>query len=305
MKLYCAFLSALILLAPVVAEPAWFAPDAASKRALESALDAAQKSNHRLTVMYDGSWCTLCAEAHESAAADAEVTNLVRSGYEFVRVKTEDSAGLAQFAAQSLHVKLEKENGLLIAVLDKDGTPRVTWTAGRLTEKGHISVAKLKAQLSEFLIGAPAEEVYRTALASVPEGKAGWVEFRADWCGWCKKMEQLFQQSDASPVLAKYYKMIAVDTEKNAGAGQLAKSLGAPQGIEGGIPWFALVDAKGKALITSEGPKGNIGYPDSDVEVAHFLAMLKATAPGITAGELDTITGTIQALKPKRPAGSH
>ena len=98
--------------------------------------------------------------------------------------------------------------------------------------------------------------------------------------------------------------MIAVDTEKNAGAGQLAKSLGAPQGIEGGIPWFALVDAKGKALITSEGPKGNIGYPDSDVEVAHFLAMLKTTAPGITAGELDTITGTIRALKPKRPAGS-
>ena len=29
----------------------------------------------------------------------------------------------------------------------------------------------------------------------------------------------------------------------------------------GGIPWFAILDAQGKALATSDGPRGNIGYP--------------------------------------------
>ena len=34
-------------------------------------------------------------------------------------------------------------------------------------------------------------------------------------------------------------------------------------GVDGGIPWFAVVDADGKVLANSEGPKGNIGYPDT------------------------------------------
>jgi len=304
MKPCCLILSALACMASVAAEPAWFAPDAASKQALETALAAAQKSNHRLLVMYDGSWCTLCAEAHDAAAADADVPGLVRAGYEFVHVTTDDSAGLAKFASAALDVDLKKDSRLLLSVLESDGSPRVAWTARRLTENGRFSVTKLKAQLAEFTLGAPAEEVYRSGLAALPEGKIAWVEFRADWCGWCKRMEQLFGQTDVSPVLARYYKIVTIDTEKNQGAGELAKSLGAPHGVEGGIPWFALVDAKGKPIVTSEGPKGNIGFPGTKEELAHFRTMLKTTAPGITGKELDTIFDALQALTPK-PAAHH
>jgi thiol-disulfide isomerase/thioredoxin len=306
-KIYRTFLAALALVAPVVAQPNWFAPDAASKQSLADALAAAQKSNHRLLVLYDGSWCTLCADVHSAAMADPDVPELVHSGYEAVHVTVDDFAGLAQFAQQSLHTKLNQANALLISVLDKDGSVLATLTASRLLDNGHLSTAKLKAQLSEFTIGPPAGEVYRTALASLPAGKTGWVEFRADWCSWCKKMEKFFQASDAAPVLAKYYQVISIDTEKNPGADELAKSLGAPKGIDGGIPWFAAVDAKGKVLATSEGPKGNIGYPDSEVEVAHFLSVMKTTAPGITAGELDIVANTIKAMKAKPAAttGNH
>jgi hypothetical protein len=66
-----------------------------------------------------------------------------------------------------------------------------------------------------------------------------------------------------------------------------------------GIPWFAVVDAQGKVLATSEGPKGNIGYPDTEVEVAHFLSVLKSTAKGISPGEVETVANTIKALKAK------
>jgi thiol-disulfide isomerase/thioredoxin len=308
MKIHRTVLAALFLAAPAGAQPKWFAPDAASQQSLADSLAAAQKSNHRLLVMYAGSWCNLCDEVHGLAMSDPDVPKLVHSGYELAHVTVEDFAGLTQFAQQTLHAKLDKSNALLISVLEPDGGVVATLTAGRLMDSGHLSAAKLKAQLSEFLIGAPASEVYRTALASLPDGKAGWVEFRADWCGWCKKMEKFFGATDAAPVLAKYYTVIAIDTEKNRGADELAKSLGAPEGVEGGgIPWFAAVDPKGKVLATSEGPKGNIGYPDSDVEVAHFMTVMKTTARGITADELDTIANTIKALKAKdAPAtGNH
>jgi len=305
MKIYCMLLAALAV-APAAAEPTWFAPGAAGKQSLVDALAAAGKSNHRLIVIYDGSWCTLCTELHNLAMTDPDVLSLVHSGYEVVRLKTDDSTGFARFASDALHQPLDKANGLLTTVLEKDGSLLATWTAGLLMEDGHVSAAKLKTRLSEFLPGAPADEVYRTALASMPDGKVGWIEFRADWCGWCKKMEKFFADSHAAPVLAKYYKVVAIDTQKNPGADQLAKSLGAPKGTGGGIPWFAAVDAKGKVLATSEGPKGNIGYPDTDLEVAHFMSVMKATAQGITSSELDTIANTIKELKPKATTtGNH
>jgi hypothetical protein len=215
MKIYCMLLAALAVAPAWAAEPTWFAPDAASKQSLEDALATAKKSNHRLIVIYDGGWCTLCTEVHNGAMADPDLLGLVHSGYEVVRVKTDDSTGFPRFASEALHQPLDKANGLLITVLEKDGSVLATWTAGRLMADGHFSAAKLKQQLSEFLVGAPADEVYRTALASMPNGKAGWVEFRADWCGWCKRMERFFGDSKAAPVLAKYYQVITIDTEKN------------------------------------------------------------------------------------------
>ena len=42
-----------------------------------------------------------------------------------------------------------------------------------------------------------------------------------------------------------------------------------------GIPWFAILDAQGKPLATSDGPGGNIGYPGKPQGIDHFLAMVK------------------------------
>ena len=32
-------------------------------------------------------------------------------------------------------------------------------------------------------------------------------------------------------------------------------------GLNAGIPWMVILDTDGKELISSDGPKGNIGYP--------------------------------------------
>ncbi|MGA3236691.1 MAG: thioredoxin domain-containing protein [Bryobacteraceae bacterium] len=295
--MFRALVVALTFAASAAAQPKWFAPDEPSRLSLAEALASAQKSNHRLIVVYDGSWCTHCAELHTAAMADPDVPNLVHSGYEITMVKTDNVDDLARFAKETLHAKLDKSDGLLITILDKDGSLLTTLTAARVMDKGQLAPAKLKAQLSEFLISIPADQVYRQGLASLPAGKAAWVEFRADWCGWCKKMESFFQASEAAPVLARYYSVVTIDTEKNEGSDALARKLGASKGVDGGIPWFAVVDADGKVLANSEGPKGNIGYPDTDVEVTYFTSVLKSTAKGISDAEVESVLNTIKTLK--------
>ena len=43
---------------------------------------------------------------------------------------------------------------------------------------------------------------------------------------------------------------------------------------QGGIPWMTILDADGKELVTSDGPKGNVGCPVRDHEIDWFLKMV-------------------------------
>ena len=308
MKLRNTLIFAAVILAPCLvsaqtpaavaaaraAGPQWLAPDAEAEKALNDGLAEAKTSHKRMAVLYEGSWCSLCDGVHEAIHNDPDLPHLL-TGYVGVPINVADAAAVQQFA-QKIHASLPKDNAMLITVLDSDGALVTTITAPRILEAGHIAPAKLKAILMEFFPGALATEVFAKSLpALAASGKLGWVEFRADWCGWCKKMEKFFQESEAAPILAKYYSVVTVDTEKNEGSERLARRLGSAEGIDG-IPWFAVIDAQGKVLATSEGPKGNIGFPDTDVEVAHFFSVLHSTAKGITAVEIETIA---KALKTK------
>src|ERR1039458_10134639 len=129
MKIYRTLLIAFAFTARAGAQPKWFAPDADSKQSLEDSLAAAQKANHRLLVLYDGSWCTLCDEMHSAAMADPDVPRMLHSGYEMAHITVDDFEGLTKFATETLHAKVDKSNGLLITVLEKDGSLLATIAA--------------------------------------------------------------------------------------------------------------------------------------------------------------------------------
>ncbi|HSI71681.1 MAG TPA: hypothetical protein VK934_00770 [Fimbriimonas sp.] len=66
---------------------------------------------------------------------------------------------------------------------------------------------------------------------------------------------------------------------ENAGGEAVMERLG---GKGAGLPFMGVVDPSGKVLINSnekEGKTGNIGYPAAPNEIAHFLEMLRKTAP--------------------------
>ena len=62
-------------------------------------------------------------------------------------------------------------------------------------------------------------------------------------------------------------------------------------------PLFCETCTKGKALATSDGPKGNIGYPAQPHEIEHFLAMLKQTARKMGPGQLDQIEAALRQAR--------
>src|SRR5262245_43441800 len=83
--------------------------------------------------------------------------------------------------------------------------------------------------------------------------------------------------------------MVKIDTAQMSQGKEVAARLGMPEGS--GIPWMVILDSAGDSLITSDGPKGNVGYPFEPHEIEHFIAMLRQTARRLTAeqiGELQT-----------------
>lgn len=61
------------------------------------------------------------------------------------------------------------------------------------------------------------------------------------------------------------------------------------RGRGGGLPWIAILDADGHELVTSIGPKGNIGCPVTEEEAAWFLEMLRRTRQRLTDEDLARI----------------
>jgi hypothetical protein len=63
-----------------------------------------------------------------------------------------------------------------------------------------------------------------------------------------------------------------------------------------GIPWFAITEPDGAVLATSEGPLGNIGFPDHSVDaIRHFRRMLDRTVRTLKSDEVDTL---VKSLSP-------
>ncbi|MFY9234728.1 MAG: hypothetical protein WAO58_09745 [Fimbriimonadaceae bacterium] len=91
---------------------------------------------------------------------------------------------------------------------------------------------------------------------------------------------------DAALVIVRVVVLESPDKKnlENPGGDKFMEALG---GKDAGLPFHAILDAKGKLIMNSkrktpEKPEGsNIGHPFAPEEVDHFMAMLKKGAPKI------------------------
>ena len=92
-------------------------------------------------------------------------------------------------------------------------------------------------------------------------------------------------------MLADDYLILKIDVENMGNGDQVEKRLRSDRG--GGFPWITILDSNGKELVTSHGPNGNVGYPQTDEARNHFIRMLEET---IQYGGEDRLARIVTAL---------
>jgi len=66
----------------------------------------------------------------------------------------------------------------------------------------------------------------------------------------------------------------------------------------GGMPWMTILDGDGKEIVSSVGPKGNVGCPVQPFEIEHFVNMIKQSSDA-TEEELGSIKEALTAYAEK------
>ncbi len=122
------------------------------------------------------------------------------------------------------------------------------------------------------------------------ENKRVFLQHTGAFCGPCVRLSRFLDQHNK--IFGKDYVVVKIDTRFVNGDEVVKRHC--PEGR--GIPWSAILDAKGKVLADSDEPEGgNIGFPTSPRGIAHFEKMLRSTRQHMTDAELKTM---IQALAP-------
>lgn len=62
----------------------------------------------------------------------------------------------------------------------------------------------------------------------------------------------------------------------------------------GGLPWMIILDGDGEELVSSVGPKGNVGCPVEPHEIEHFIDMIKQSSDA-DEEELTAISDALNA----------
>jgi thiol-disulfide isomerase/thioredoxin len=296
--------------------------NAEGRAQIADALARAQRENRRVLVQWGANWCGWCHLLHDVLAKDTELKHelLYEYGLVLVDIGRRDKH---MDLALSYGVDLKKEGVPYLTVLAADGSVVANQDTGSLEtvapppgpdaaadakphKEGH-DVAKvlgfLKAHEAPQLV---AEDLYRDARTrAAAEGKHVFLHFGAPWCGWCHKLDDWLAGERVAALLGRDFVELKIDTERTIGGAELLAKLRGSE--KGGIPWFAFTAADGTVLATSTDPEGrNTGFPAAPHELAHFGAMLKATAQHLGDAEIAELLASLQppgkAAAPAAPA---
>jgi thiol-disulfide isomerase/thioredoxin len=279
------------------------------KDGIDRALERAAKENRRVLLVQRG------AEPERAVALDAALksANVAKElMYEYDVVRLEDQPRAKAFAADPavLTFVVLDAGGKRLADAQPVAEGWITNDAGA----SKLDEAKLLAFLDEHQATyLEAAKVRDAALARAKsEGKLVFLHFGAPWCGWCHKLEGWMEREKVAPLLAKQFVDLKIDTDRMVGGGQMLAELRKAAGLKesGGIPWFVFLDGDGKVLVTSEGPKGNVGFPYEPDEIAHFASMLESTRTKLAPEDVAALREELAAsrredeARRKKDAGS-
>jgi thioredoxin-related protein len=274
------------------------------KAQIAAAVSKAKKENQRVLVQWGGNWCGWCTLLHECMTKDRDIAKLVMYEYVVVNADAGVPDGKNVDLASGYGADLKKHGFPYLTILDGEGKVIANQDTGSLEVPGQQKhddakvLAFLKQHVAPQQDASAVLESARSAAQS--SGRMVFVHFGAPWCGWCHRLEDWMAKPDVAPLLAKDFVDCTIDIDRMKGGNDVLAKFRPSK--DGGIPWFVIIDAAGKPLITSDGPKGNVGFPASPEEIAHFESMLSKTARKLSKEEQAVL---IQSLRDdKKPAAA-
>ena len=276
-----------------VARPSIYDAKADAREQVETATALAKRDARRVLLMFGGDWCGWCHRLHDLFASDPAIRGLL--GDEYVVVMVDTQAPHADSLLAECRGDLTAVGYPFLAVLDGQGKVVTRQKTDTLEEGDHHDPAKVKAFLEKW--AAPkvaASDVFAEGLAKASsEDKLVFLHFGSPTCGWCHKLDAFLARDDMTPIISRDFVDVKLDLSRMTGADTILKKYKPDQ--SGGIPWFVFLDGKGNAIVTSDGPKGNIGYPAAPEEIEHFITMLQKAARKIGPEQIEAIEATLKA----------
>jgi thioredoxin-related protein len=274
-----------------------------AKAQIQAALCVAQRDNRRVLIDWGANWCHYCVQLEERFRTDPDLKKALRDEYVVVYV---DIDGGKKNLDLGHHYQFVP-NMPSLTVLDSAGKV-VGKTAGvlHLTKSADGKESYDSKQLLEFLTTHKAEPLKAEAVLQAAMKEAARTErevflhFGAPWCGWCLRLEAWLAQPGIAAIIGKDFVDVKIDQDRMIGGKELLDRYNAKK--NGGIPWFVFLDAKGKVVVTSDGPKGNIGFPYEPHEIDYFMVMLKTARHRITGDDMEVLRRSLVARVKKASA---
>ncbi len=201
----------------------------------------------------------------------------------------------ARDLARSMDVKLNTDsNGFNLYVTDTSGKQRAHADFASLSTDDKVSKEKLLKFLIENQVPVldGRKLLDKALLQAKQQNKRVIVQATATWCGPCRRLS-LYLDSKRK-LWERDYIWIKLDY-RWTGAYKIMEKM--RNGAQGGIPWWAILDADGKILATSNNDKDegkNIGFPSTPSECEHFRKMLEKTAIRLNDTEISELVDALQ-----------
>ncbi len=281
------------------ARPAIYDKAADSKLQVEKATERAKKENKRVLLMFGFESCGWCHKLHELFASNAEIRKTLVNEYVLVMIdigSQNANSVLDTCKAALTPEELKKGMGYpFLAVLDSSGKVVQAQPTDVLEEGDHHDPKRVLEVLTRF--AAPqldAKVVLEEAMSRAAAGdKRVFLTFGAPWCGWCHRLEDWFGEPEVAAILDRNFVITKIDIDRMKGGKDVMMQYRSSE--SGGIPWYTILDLKGKSLGTSDGPDGNIGYPAKPKEIEQFLALVKSQSRHLGAPELEQLQRSLAA----------
>jgi hypothetical protein len=174
---------------------------------------------------------------------------------------------------------------ILLAAFDGEGRQTgMILLAGRdISSGGRRGIDFLKEH-------APAARDARKLLAAAQRkaretDRRVWIVDEGSRCGPCFRLARWLEDQHA--LLEQDYVIVKLNGGLDEHVDEVLERFKRP--ADAGVPWFAITDAEGTPLATSDSPHGNIGFPTEQPEKLHLLLMLQKTALKLNTVDRDRL----------------